>query len=716
MRYLLEIDTPFTADVYLWRMSGIIEIKLAGLVDKAYREIIAHYDGVPQVYADDITTVRIGLDLLNPVDSADQCFVNPGSIYFEKSRNALLVNIARYEGRRPVEGWQTPTGKRIIIGIIVGFCDQVDYTRPDKSFYGNSYYPPRLKTLPTINAKRDSLFYGRQVFNPWQATLVNTDGHFDSLNYTGCFTRVLAVPDGANRSDGVRISFGKIDKATKGDDYTISAEDVRWRLEKDATIGKFETTVFPYLAKDDIGKKIPIYINKHVGIEPVCVNRSQDLSESMSSTFDYCIGASPDPQHTVYGVDRVYTRGSSGSVVIGSGFAFGTNYRIGINRRDLGNLKIDVQYGDTWLDLRSGRDYFLTPIGDGFYWIRFAQYSGRISGNTSAITISAESTDNDDQDIEADVTGWTCKLYDKDTGIATVSIPASTESDGGTSPMSIYVDLFGWYNKTAGETKWLNAADIISTSLYMLAGYAYDANNFDLKNWEIEREKIKDDAIHLSPKIEDDVTINDFLNTIAQSALVILTNRSDSLFDIRLDSSDNLPSFTLDKNARMELQDVSEDNAELVSKLTITYGADTSRKQTYETSQDSVAEIEALNIINEKQFDMIISDTESVKRVASYIENRTKEKHPIVTFKLALTDELRSAWFTQSMYAPSSRDGSTMAAYDILGVSILLGDNQITITARHRWDVDFEEGYIQGVMVDDFICGEEIPAATENVA
>lgn len=714
MRYLLEIDTPFTPDITIWRAPGIPEIKLAGLIDKVYPGITIHYDGVPQIYADNIVSARIGTNVLFPMSTFAKCNSAPGSFYFGKDRNTVNVNIAKYSGKVPVVGHQTITGKRIVIGIIVGFCDRVDYSRGDKAYYGGNLYRERIKSLPTINAKRDSMFYGRQAFNAWQIPLNGGDGELDAVEYRGCFCRILALPDGGEREDGVRVMYGKATDISGGDETTIAVDDMRWQLEKDASLGTFETDVFPHLAKSDIGKKIPIYINKHTGISPICVNRAQDLSGSLTKTYDYCAGATPDVRHAIYGIDRVYTRGDSGTVSIAAGFSYETNYLMRLNRRDKGNLSVSVMYGKTENDLKNSQDYTVTPVGDGFYYIKLHQ-TIQIPNNSVSITITADSDDNDGIDIEADVSKYSVKLVNVITGIATVSVPASIALADGDSPMDIRIDLFGWYNTISTESKWLNAADIMADALYMFSGFRFDENSFDLINWQIEREKIRVLDVHLSPKIEDSKSVNDLLNEISQSSRVVITNRSDSLFDIRLDTEDNMPSFTLTQDDLLDAREWKDSESELVSKLTITYGTDSESKLTYTTKKSVTAQIEAENITKEMNYDFICSDEESVEKIASHIENRSIDIHKQYTFKFRATDDLRKAWFTQSFYGPKSRDGSQMAAFDILSISIPLGDTSITVIARHRWDVEYDYGYVQGALCGDFMCNDIMPAATEYI-
>lgn len=79
---------------------------------------------------------------------------------------------------------------------------------------------------------------------------------------------------------------------------------------------------------------IPIYWNKQTKIQPICLNANEDLSDSPTSKVNYCIGATPDAEHAIRRVDRVYTSSSDGSITIPSGFTFGAFYDVKIRRAD----------------------------------------------------------------------------------------------------------------------------------------------------------------------------------------------------------------------------------------------------------------------------------------------------------------------------------------------------------------------------------------------
>lgn len=77
-----------------------------------------------------------------------------------------------------------------------------------------------------------------------------------------------------------------------------------------------------------------MYWNKQTAIEPICLNKTQDLSDSPTALFQYCIGATPDSTHTIKRVDRVYSVGSDADSVIYPGFALGSPINTKLRRVD----------------------------------------------------------------------------------------------------------------------------------------------------------------------------------------------------------------------------------------------------------------------------------------------------------------------------------------------------------------------------------------------
>lgn len=788
MPWLLHIHTAITPENCLWRYPGIPEIKLYGVVKAEYGKTIADkifmvYEGVPQIHPDIIGSVRVGAYDAAETGSDAELFTTPGSFFYDYDAGAIRLNVARYDNGVAVEGHQTPIGQRIAIGIIVGFCDAVDYARGDLSTYSGIFHDPRIKSLPTLSAKMDDLEYGFQAFNDWSIALAGVDGAFEGVNHTGCIAKLIQLPEGGELSDGWVRAYGRIQKTTDGDDYSVSVGDIRRNGENYASCGRFSKDDFPYLDDGDVGKVIPMYWNKQTAIEPICLNKTQDLSDSPTEVFRYCIGATPDSAHTIKRVDRVYSVGSDAdsviypgfalgypintklrrvdkvsaivtamaaqSTVIASGFSFETAYTLAFSASEI--VSVDGEVSGTLVkgtdytasgtsivfhntanlnttgqkivvqkkavDLTEGTDFTTASDSDGFTLVTLSS-GGVMSGNGYTVTVSASSDDNNGADIETDVPSWTATLHDATLGLAYISIPASIALSDGDSPMDIKVDLFGWHNQTAGETEWLNGADIIRDAIVMFEGYQYDSDDFDVQSWEIERVKCADKGIHVSPRIEDDTTINDLIGSVCKSTLMLCTNRSDGKFDLKVDSMDIYPQWRIETYERMETPSPSLDISSAFSSLKIQYGTsgDSDKKTYIDTTYE--ADIKAVNAISKtREIDTIISDEESAKQYAAMCYERvfdldTLRTRDLIEIKIPAESAYLNMWPGKVFIAPRNRSGDYFAAYTILSMSRALGDEITTVTARKRYNVEFDSTYTQGVLCGDFICDGAIIGAT----
>ena len=788
MPWLLQIHTRLTPDNCLVRFPGIYEVKIFGAIEAVYGEteetiVTLKYPGVPQMHPDIIGSVRLGANDLDEASTDAALFSTFGAYRYDYVRGAVLINAAKYSDGVAVEGHQSPYGQRLVIGIIVGYCDTVDYTREDKSTYNGIFHDTRIKALPTLSSKMDDLDYGFQVFNDWSVSLIGVDGEFEGINHTGIIAKLLSVPEGGELASAKTVAHGRITKTADGDDFAVTIGDIKRTLDNVASCGRLSKDLFPYLDDGDVGKIVPLYWNKQTAIEPICLNKTEDLSDSYSSVFRYCIGETPDSAHTIKRVDRVYTAGSEGTTEIAPGYAFGSPISTGIRRADklaptlylcasprtvipagwgyetaiqTGISAADVMAvtgsengiltrGTDYtlsgtsiilhdsaamtttaqtitidaktVDLEAGRDYTVATDADGFASVTLIS-GGAISGNGYAITVSASSDDNGGADIEAPVASWTATLRDDTLKMAYIPIPASVALSGGDAPIDIKVDLFGWSNQTAGETEWLIGADIIRDALVMFGGYRYESENFDLQSWEIERVKCSAKGIHVSPRIEDDTTITDIIGQVAKSTLMLCTSRPDGRYDLKVDSLDVYPEWQIESFQRMETPSPAIDLSQAFSSIKIQYGtAGDSDKKTYlDTTYE--ADIQAVTDVRRvKEIDTIISDEESAKQYASMVYERifdldTFRTRPLIEIKVPLETYIINICPTKAFLAPRTRDGSKWAAYTVTAVSRALGDEQITVTGRWRYDIEFDQTYTQGVICDDCACDGAVIGAT----
>lgn len=712
MPWIFDISVPITAGNSLWRYPGILEVKLAGVIEGECGGITLDFEGVPNVSPDRLGAVKDGKNVLTEVLSDAALMATPGSFWYSQARGFCRFNLARYSDGVAAEGFQSALGKVITFGIIKSFCDSVDYLRDDKSTYEGTFSDPRLKSVPNASAKMDSLDYGIQAFNDVSLQLIGVDGAFEGVDMTGAIVKGYYTEPGEEKSAAKKTAFGFVSKIQEGDETTITIGDIRWLLSKNAKCGTLTKAKFPHLSEDNAGKMIPIYWNKQTKIQPICLNANEDLSDSPTSKVNYCIGATPDAEHAIRRVDRVYTSSSDGSITIPSGFTFGAFYDVKIRRADGQRAVLDVLAGST--TLTEGADYTLEDAGEGYRKIKFTQTTA-LPANTTAIDVSAYSDDNDGKDIEADVQTWSATLIDQTTGLAYVSIPASIAYDD--APIDILVDLFGWANNRADEAEWLNGADIIRDALNLFAGYAYDSD-FDIQSWEIERQKCLDAGLHLSPRIEDDTTINDLIGKVAKSSMILFTCRQDGLFDLKVDAKDIYPQWRIESYQRLEVGGESVDITSAFSTVTVNYGTAGDSEASVYLDSTYKDQLEIANFVEAtKTIDTILADEQSAKAYAAMVYDRTfnletYKPRARIEIKVPVEKYLLDIWPTKAFIAPRTRSGDLFAAYAVESVTRSESDNMITIVGRKRYDIGYDTEYTQGVLCDDFICDGQVIGAT----
>lgn len=311
MPELFEIDITKTISRWTNRTAGIWETVLLGNERDVFGSLVVNYI-LPQITNDIIPSLRVGLDYYTLVESFVELYNTPFS--FWKSGNVLKANFGKWVNGYPV-GYQSPFGKQIKLGYIEGFCDRVDYARPDKATYGGVFYDPRLSSLPTISTKMDDLTWGVQAFNDFSVTLINSDGGLNSKKYTGCLGRWIRTPEGGDRSDGKVFALGRIKSVTKGDDMTLSVADIRRNLDSSDYMRYFDAATYPNADEDviktDDPTPIPIYYNQRTGIEGICIN----INEDGATYYDYVFCDSRDSAHHPLRVDRVYYKDDDGNDV-----------------------------------------------------------------------------------------------------------------------------------------------------------------------------------------------------------------------------------------------------------------------------------------------------------------------------------------------------------------------------------------------------------------
>jgi hypothetical protein len=324
-------------------------------------------------------------------------------------------------------------------------------------------------------------------------------------------------------------------------------------------------------------------------------------------------------------------------------------------------------------------------------------------------------TDDDDNDIEVPITDYTVIYRDVSRNIAYISIPTATAlGDSTDTPMDFYADIFAWSNQDVNEDEWLNGADLIRECVSMFAGYTYNRFNFNLSNWVIERKKVQDQGIHLSLKITDTTKVNDLITSICKSCLLRFQVRADELFDIRLDTANALPKYTVNKYLQFE-RVPSRSNENMFSWTKTTYGTMEDDRPIYKNTTRKTAIEDNTGVSDCKEDELIISDLSSVKKFSEHVLDRSQTVKQQIELKIPLEDELLEMDVNEALTAPSSRTDSKTAVYDILDFSKNLDDHTATITLRHRYTSTYDDDYVQGIICGDAIAATAISSFTHYI-
>lgn len=638
MPILIRHHKRLEADRWISREGGIWEYKLAGIMQCVFGMVKFIYNEVPNLPVETLTFVQDGLNYLSSESSYAEMRDTPGSSFYNKDTYALQCNFADFNGGNLI-GRRSHIGRTIMIGIIVGYCDRVDYTREDKSIYSGVFHAPRLKSIPSMPQKCDDLFHDISTYNDWTLTYINTDGEFDSEQPDGDFIEMIRVPSGKKLASLGYPAGSELQHATAiacgiigpwnitQDEMSATVQDMKIRLNDKAVLKYYNTTDWPNIDDEfaDGTKPIKGYYNSRKDIELVCLNKK----ESNPTHYQYCICAAPDSMHYPKRVSRVYYTADDGS------------------------------------------------------------------GNDTTFNVS----------------DYTVKI-DIKRGIAYISIPYASAIDDSDdpSPREMKADIFGWYNHTEGESEWLNGADMMRDVISLYGGYRYNSTNFNIGNWNIEREKVQRDGWKLSLEVNDE-TVEDLCKKIAESCRLFRPHLPDQRFDIRYDVETTIPVKVIKKYERLPDYTIGSFNPEdIITSVRITYGdsSDSDKKKTYLDESRKTTISNKRNRVKEASFDRIFADEETSAKYASFYLNRSQEQHPEISLKVPLTSDWDGVSVAQTVVVPSNRSGSENAVYDITALNPSHADGKNQLTLKHRYTLEYADNYIQGMLCGDFICGASL--------
>ncbi len=212
------------------------------------------------------------------------------------------------------DNWGIPLGKLIQLKQVYGFCDKLDST--NGAYFNDTYYEPRVTSVPTISKSRDPMFYGVIRFEGGSVTFNNADGFFDNfkdLNLYRTIARIKLGFDGLDYDDFETVFTGFVESYQWDfDKFTVKIQDKRKALTHKIPENTFTTAEFADISADNVGKVKPIGFGNVRKAPLTCVNED----------------ASPTPaQYQYFLADTTYSNISSlGTVYVDNTAISSTTY------------------------------------------------------------------------------------------------------------------------------------------------------------------------------------------------------------------------------------------------------------------------------------------------------------------------------------------------------------------------------------------------------
>jgi hypothetical protein len=209
------------------------------------------------------------------VNSLDDLYANDESWYYDSVNMILYICFYNYD---------PPLANKIYIGVIYGFSKNSDY-----SFYNDSYYDSRIKSIFGVKKSKDALFFGILKFSSGKVTLINTDGEFDNWNTFNSFrqpSRILIGEEGDDYTDFKQVFSGIIGNYSYSrDEISIDNNDVRSALTNPIPVNKYVKADYANLGDNSVDKFKPIAYGDIRGGICVCLNETASSPATYSFSF-----------------------------------------------------------------------------------------------------------------------------------------------------------------------------------------------------------------------------------------------------------------------------------------------------------------------------------------------------------------------------------------------------------------------------------------------
>jgi len=209
------------------------------------------------------------------LNSITELYTMTESWYYDPVDMVLYISFYNYD---------PPLNKKIFLGIIYGFSKNSNY-----SYYNDSYYDSRIKSIFGVKKSKDALFFGILKFSSGKVTLINTDGAFDNWNTFNSFrqpARILIGEDDDDYTDFKQVFSGIIGNYSYSrDEISIDNNDVRSALTTPLPENKYTKSAYANLGDNSVDKFKPIAYGDIRGGVCICLNETAVAPATYSFSF-----------------------------------------------------------------------------------------------------------------------------------------------------------------------------------------------------------------------------------------------------------------------------------------------------------------------------------------------------------------------------------------------------------------------------------------------